>query len=123
MTAKRKIVIVGSAYPLRGGLSAYNERIAKAYLDNGDSVIIYTFSLQYPNFLFPGKTQFSSDPQPKELDIKVKVNSINPFNWFKVGKEIKKLNPDIVIIKFWIPFMAPCLGKIARIIRKNKHKS
>jgi len=121
MTAKRKIVIVGSAYPLRGGLSAYNERIAKAYLDNGDSVIIYTFSLQYPNFLFPGKTQFSSDPQPKELDIKVKVNSINPFNWFKVGKEIKKLNPDIVIIKFWIPFMAPCLGKIARIIRKNKH--
>ncbi len=121
MTAKRKIVIVGSAYPLRGGLSAYNERLAKAYLQHGDSVNIYTFSLQYPNFLFPGKTQYSSEPPPKNLDIKIKINSINPFNWFKVGKEIKKLKADIVIIKFWIPFMAPCLGKIARIIRKNKY--
>jgi len=121
MTTKRKIVIVGSAYPLRGGLSAYNERLAKAYLENGDSVIIYTFRLQYPKILFPGKTQYSSDPPPKNLDIKVKINSINPFNWFKVGKEIKKLKADIVIIKFWIPFMAPCLGKIARIIRKNKY--
>lgn len=121
MTTKRKIVIVGSAFPLRGGLSAYNERLARAYIENGDDVIIYTFSLQYPNFLFPGKTQYSDGSPPEKLDIKVKINSVNPFNWFKVGKEIKNLNPDIVIIKFWIPFMAPCLGKIARIIRKNKH--
>jgi len=121
MTTKRKIVIIGSAYPLRGGLSAYNERLAKAYLDNGDDVIIYTFSLQYPNFLFPGKTQYADGPPPEKLDIRVKINSINPLNWFKVGKELKKLNPDMVIIKFWIPFMAPCLGKIARIIKKNKY--
>ena len=121
MSRKRKIVIIGSAHPLRGGLSAYNERIARAYLDSGDQVTIYTFSLQYPNFLFPGKTQYSSDPAPENLHIKVKVNSINPFNWIKIGREIKKLKPDLVIIKFWIPFMAPCLGTIARIIRKNKH--
>jgi len=117
----RKVVIVGSAYPLRGGLSAYNERLARAYQQNGDDVIIYTFSLQYPNFLFPGKSQYSSDPPPADLNIKVKVNSINPFNWIKIGREIKKLKADLVIIKFWIPFMAPCLGTIARIIRRNKH--
>ncbi|NOX46639.1 MAG: glycosyltransferase [Chlorobi bacterium] len=120
MSKKRRIVIIGSAYPLRGGLSAYNERLAKAYQDNGDEVVVYTFSLQYPNF-FPGKTQYSDGPPPIALDIKVKINSINPFNWLKTGKEIQKLNPDLVIIKFWIPFMAPSLGKIARIIRKNKH--
>lgn len=121
MTNKRKVIIIGSAYPLRGGLSAYNERLAKEYLMMGDDVMIYTFSLQYPNFLFPGKSQYSSGPPPQDLNIKVKINSINPFNWIKVGREIKKLRPDIVIIKFWIPFMAPCLGTIARIIRKNKH--
>jgi len=121
MNGKRKIVIIGSAYPLRGGLSTYNERLARAYMQNEDSVTIYTFSLQYPNFLFPGKTQYSSDPPPKDLNIVVKINSVNPFNWIKVGKEIKKIKPDLVIIKFWIPFMAPCLGKIARIIKKNKY--
>jgi glycosyltransferase involved in cell wall biosynthesis len=121
MSKKRKIIIIGSAYPLRGGLSAYNERLAKAYQDNGDEVLVYTFSLQYPNFLFPGKTQFSDGSPPEGLDIKVKINSVNPINWLKTGKEIKKLNPDLVIIKFWIPFMAPSLGKIARIIRKNNH--
>ena len=121
MDEKRKIVIIGSAYPLRGGLSAYNERIARAYKQQGDDVIIYTFSLQYPGILFPGKTQYSSDPAPGDLNIKVKINSVNPSNWINVGREIKKLKPDLVIIKFWIPFMAPCLGTIARIIRKNKH--
>lgn len=121
MAGKRKIVIIGSAYPLRGGLTAYNERLANAFLQNGDEVIIYTFSLQYPSILFPGKTQYSSDPPPENLNIKVKINSINPFSWIKIGREIKRLKADIVIIKFWIPFMAPCLGKIARIIRKNNH--
>lgn len=121
MAEKRKIVIIGSAYPLRGGLSAYNERIARAYQQQGDDVTIYTFSLQYPGILFPGKTQYSSDPAPADLDIKVKINSINPANWMKVGHKIKELKPDLVIIKFWIPFMAPCLGTIARIIKKNKH--
>jgi glycosyltransferase involved in cell wall biosynthesis len=121
MAAKRKIVIIGSAYPLRGGLTAYNERIARAYQQHGHEVIIYTFSLQYPGIFFPGKTQYTDDPAPKDLYIRVKINSVNPINWILVGREIKKLKPDLVIIKFWIPFMAPCLGTIARIIRKNKH--
>jgi glycosyltransferase involved in cell wall biosynthesis len=121
MADQRKIVIIGSAYPLRGGLSAYNERIARAYQQQGDEVSIYTFRLQYPGLFFPGKTQYSSDPAPIDLAIKVKINSINPINWLTVGREIKNLKPDLVIIKFWIPFMAPCLGKIARIIRKNRH--
>ncbi len=118
---KRKVIIIGTAYPFRGGgMSTYNERLAKAFLECGDEVIIYTFSLQYPGFLFPGKTQYSSDPAPKNLNIKVAVNSVNPFNWIKVGLEIKKLKADIIIIRYWMPFMAPCLGTIARIIRRNK---
>lgn len=115
-----KIVILGTAHPLRGGLSAYNERIAYEFQSQGHEVVIYTFSLQYPDFLFPGTTQFSDQPAPKDLTIKVAVNSVNPFNWWKVGREIKALNADLLIVKFWLPFMAPCLGTICKLVRSNK---
>jgi len=119
---KRSVIIIGTAYPFRGGgMSTYNERMARAFRQRGDDVTIYTFSLQYPGFLFPGKTQYSTDPTPADLTIKVAINSINPLNWIKVGREIKKLKADIVVIRYWMPFMAPCLGTIARIIRRNKH--
>lgn len=114
-----KIIILGSAHPLRGGLASYNERLAREFIRAGHSVQIYTFSLQYPEFLFPGTSQFSDEPAPDDLYIHVKVNSINPLNWLKVGKEIAKLNADLLIVKFWLPFMAPCLGKISRMVKQN----
>ncbi len=116
----KRIIILGSAYPLRGGgITTFNERLALEFVKEGHDVIIYTFSLQYPSFLFPGKTQYSSDPAPANLHIKIKVNSINPINWIKVGRELKFLEPDLIIIRFWIPFMAPCLGTIARFAKRN----
>jgi D-inositol-3-phosphate glycosyltransferase len=118
----KKVVIVGSAFPLRGGLASFNERLARAFQDKGDEVIIYTFSLQYPGFLFPGKTQYSSDPAPADLNITVNVNSINPFNWLQVGRQIRKLRPDLLIAKFWLPFMGPCLGTILRRGKSKKTK-
>ncbi len=114
-----KVIILGSAHPLRGGLASYNERLAREFIRQGHSVQIYTFSLQYPEFLFPGTSQYSDQPAPGDLYIHVKVNSVNPFNWFKVGKEIAKLNADLMLVKFWLPFMGPCLGKISRIVKKN----
>jgi glycosyltransferase involved in cell wall biosynthesis len=123
MPEKRKIIIIGSAFPLRGGgISTFNERLAQAYIEHGDEVEIFTFSLQYPSILFPGTTQYSKEAPPKDLNIKVRINSINPFNWIKVGKEVRNLKPDLVIMRFWIPFMGPCLGKIARVIRKHNIK-
>jgi D-inositol-3-phosphate glycosyltransferase len=117
----KKVVLIGSAHPLRGGLATFNERLIREYISQGDDASIYTFRLQYPSVLFPGKTQFSTEPAPKDIPIKIKVNSINPLNWIRVGRELRKAKPDLVLVKFWIPFMAPCLGTICRIIRKNKH--
>lgn len=114
-----KVIILGSAHPLRGGLASYNERLAREFIRQGHSVQIYTFSLQYPEFLFPGTSQYSDQPAPDDLYIHVKVNSVNPFNWLTVGKEIAKLNADLMLVKFWLPFMGPCLGKISRIVKKN----
>ena len=116
-----KIIILGTAYPYRGGLSAFNERMAREYQRMGHEVEIYTFTLQYPGFLFPGKTQYSDEPAPEDLRIIRKVNSCNPFNWLKVGNEIRRKKPDLMITKYWLPFMAPCFGTIARRVRKNRH--
>ncbi len=116
-----KIIILGSAHPLRGGLATYNERLAKALQEEGHRVTVYSFSLQYPSFLFPGKSQFSTEAAPKNLDIKARINSINPFNWIKIGNEIKTLKPDLIIVKYWLPFMGPCFGTILRRAKRNKH--
>jgi len=116
----KTVKIIGTAFPFRGGLAAYNERLANEYLKQGYNVSIETFKLQYPNFLFPGKTQYAEGEPPENLEIKRTINSINPLNWIKVGRRIKKEQPDLVIIKYWLPFMAPCFGTIAGIIRKNK---
>ena len=116
-----KITLLSTAYPYRGGIAVFTERLAHAFQDAGDKVNISTFSLQYPSFLFPGKSQYSSGDKPKDLEIISEVNSVNPVNWFRIGFKIKRQKPDILILKYWIPFMSPCLGTISRIVRSNKH--
>lgn len=115
------IVIIGPAHPLRGGLASFNERLARQFTQQGNQVKLYTFSLQYPGFLFPGTTQFSSEPAPTDIDIRIRINSINPLNWLSVGNELKKQKPDIIVVRYWLPFMGPCLGTILRVAKKNKH--
>jgi glycosyltransferase involved in cell wall biosynthesis len=117
----KKIVIIGPAHPLRGGLASYNERLAKAFQDQGHDVEIFTFSLQYPGFLFPGTTQFSTEPAPKNLKINVCINSVNPLNWLTVGTRLRKMRPDLIVVRYWLPFMGPCLGTILRLVKKNNH--
>jgi glycosyltransferase involved in cell wall biosynthesis len=119
--AGKKIIILGSAHPLRGGgIATFNERLASAFMQEGHDVQIYSFSLQYPGFLFPGSSQFTTDPAPANLIIHSCINSINPFNWLKVGNQIKNIQPDLVIVRYWLPFMGACLGTILRRIKKNK---
>ncbi|MBK8521010.1 MAG: glycosyltransferase [Chitinophagaceae bacterium] len=116
------VIIIGPAHPLRGGgITTFNERLARQFQNEGHHTSIYSFSLQYPGFLFPGKSQFTDEPAPKDLDIHTRINSVNPLNWLLVGNEIKKRRPDIIIVRYWIPLMGPCLGTILRIIKKNKH--
>jgi len=116
------VIIIGPAHPLRGGgITTFNERLARQLQNEGHQTSIFSFSLQYPGFLFPGKSQFTDEPAPKDLDIHTRINSVNPLNWLSVGHEIKRGNPDVVIVRYWIPLMGPCLGTILRIIKKNKH--
>ena len=116
-----KIIIVGTSHPYRGGIAAFTDRLATEFVREGVDIEVVTFKLQYPSFLFPGKTQYSDAKAPEGLSIARKVNSINPLNWIKVGKEIRKKNPDIVVFTYWMAFFAPCFGKIARVIKRNRH--
>ena len=117
--ANQRVIIIGPAFPFRGGIANFNNALAKTYYDRGDDVTVISFTLQYPSFLFPGKTQYEDGSPPKGLVIKTLINSINPFNWIKVSKKINNENPDLVIIRYWLPFMAPCLGTIAYLLNKK----
>ena len=117
--SKKKVIIIGPAFPFRGGIANFNNALAKAYHDRGDEVVLYSFTLQYPSFLFPGTTQYESGQPPKDLKIKTLINSVNPLNWIKVARKINRENPDYVIVRYWLPFMAPCLGTIARLLNKK----
>lgn len=116
-----KVVIIGPAHPLRGGLATFNQRLAREFMSLGDTCSIYSFSLQYPAFLFPGKTQYSDEPAPEGITIHTVINSINPFNWWKIGNRLRRERPDLIIVRYWLPLMGPCLGTILRRVRKNGH--
>ena len=117
-----KIIIIGPAYPLRGGgITTFNQRLAREFISTGHECWICSFSLQYPGLFFPGKSQYTKEPPPEGILIRPLINSINPFNWFRIGNRLKNERPDIVVVRFWIPLMGPALGTILRRIKKNKH--
>ncbi len=115
-----KIIIIGPAFPLRGGIADFNEALAKSLSEQGDDVSLYSFYYQYPKILFPGTSQFAEGESPEKLIIKSTLSSINPFSWFKTASLIAGEKPDLVIIRYWLPFMAPALGTVARWLRKKK---
>jgi D-inositol-3-phosphate glycosyltransferase len=116
----RKIIIVGPAWPLRGGIANFNEALCRSFQEAGAEVEIVSFSLQYPSFLFPGKSQNENDTRPNPgLPIKALINSVNPLSWIKAARYINNQKPDYVVVRYWIPFMAMALGSILRLLKKE----
>ena len=115
----KKVIIVGPAHPYRGGIANFNDCLAKEYARQGCDVQVFSFKLQYPEFFFPGKTQYEKSDPPNDILIKSIINSINPFNWISVAKKIIKEKPDFLIVRYWLPFMAPCLGTICYLIKSK----
>jgi glycosyltransferase involved in cell wall biosynthesis len=113
----KKIIILGPAYPLRGGIADFNEALAISLQREGMDVEIVSFSLQYPEFLFPGKTQYDESNPPENLVITTKLDSINPINWLITAMYLLSKKPDLIIVRFWLPFMGPCLGTVGYFIR------
>jgi glycosyltransferase involved in cell wall biosynthesis len=122
MYMKEDIILVGPAHPYRGGLAAFNERLARELISRGHKVVVYTFTLQYPSFLFPGKSQFSTSAAPADIPIVRRLHALNPFNWLLAGWELRRRKPRLVLAAYWLPLLAPCLGTVLRIAR-TRHSS
>jgi len=116
-----KISLLGPAHPYRGGPATFNDRLAQQFAAEGHNIKVVTFRLQYPRMLFPGKTQYSGGSAPDGINIERRLNTINPFNWISTGCRIKKEKPDLLLIRYWLPFMGPSLGTVARIVRSGRH--
>ena len=117
-----KIFILGPAFPLRGGIADFNEAFALNLQKEGNEVIIYSFNYQYPSFIFPGSSQKIQGQKPVSIDIRPTLNSINPLSWIKTASLIATEKPDLVIIRYWLPFMALSLGTVASRLRKKNIK-
>jgi D-inositol-3-phosphate glycosyltransferase len=119
-TQQKKIFIIGPAYPLRGGPAQFNENLCRELTAQGHDAQIISYALQYPDFLFPGSSQFEKTGKaPGDLKIHSLINSINPFNWLRVARFINKEKPDFILFRYWLPFFGPCLGTIGRLVRSK----
>ncbi len=119
MNNASRIVIVGPAYPLRGGIAQFNESLCASLSANGVPCSIVSFYLQYPAILFPGKSQKTEGTAPANIEIHEWLSSINPLSWAASAKRIAAMKPSHVIIRFWLPFMGPALGTLARFLSKK----
>lgn len=114
-----KIAYLSTFYPFRGGIAQFNARLLKAFSNYGE-VIPFTFKRQYPNFLFPGKSQYVQENGKPEIVQSIPVlDTINPFSYFKTAKIIRSYNPQITITKYWMPFFAPSLGTVLRKLKRT----
>ena len=114
-----KIIIVGTAFPLRGGIAHFNALLS-AHLGKRHQVETITFRRQYPSILFPGTTQAEAGDAPAGVTPAPElIDSINPFNWLAVARDIRRRTPDLLIFKYWLPFFGPCFGTIAKLVKRG----
>ena len=114
----KHIMLVGPAYPYRGGIAHFLESTRVALEKRGHSVSVVTFTRQYPSILFPGKSQYeagSTNATPKAVRL---IDSINPISWFKTARFILSQKPDVVLFNYWLPFFAPSYVLIAKRLKK-----
>lgn len=115
-----KIVIVGTAFPHRGGIAHFTALLYSKLQERGHDVRIISFKRQYPSLLFPGKTQFENGEQAIPTESHAVIDSIGPGTWFKAAHEIRQINPDLLIFQHWMPFFAPAFGTIAGRVKKKR---
>jgi glycosyltransferase involved in cell wall biosynthesis len=113
-----KIAFLSVFYPFRGGIAQFNALIYRE-LEKTHEVKAFNFKRQYPDFLFPGKTQFvSPDDQADPIQTERVLDSVNPLSYIKTASRIRAFDPDLVISRYWMSFFGPSLGFILGRLRK-----
>jgi len=118
-SGKKKIVIIGPAYPYRGGNSLFVSYVSESLKMKFDVKVI-NYKLLYPSILFPGTTQFDrSNILIKKTENERIINSINPFTWIKAAIKIRKEKPDLIVFDWWHPFFSFCHFTISFLVKKR----
>jgi glycosyltransferase involved in cell wall biosynthesis len=112
-----KIIIIGTAYPMRGGIAHYVALLYKVLIKRGNDVKIISFKRQYPSIFFPGKTQQDLSKEIEPIPSEPLLDSIGPLSWIRTFLAIYKEKADLVIFKYWMPFFAPCYAAISFLTR------
>jgi glycosyltransferase involved in cell wall biosynthesis len=114
-----KIAFLSTFYPFRGGIAQFNANLCME-LRKEHEVIPFTFKRQYPGLLFPGKTQYvTSDDSAIPIDSIPVLDTANPFNYFTTARQIVEMQPDVVIMRYWMTYFAPSLGSVAGYLKKR----
>ena len=114
-----KIAILSCFYPYRGGISQFNACLY-GELSKEHIVKAFNFKRQYPEFLFPGKTQYvTPDDEAVPVESTSLLDTANPFSYISTYREIRDWKPDVLIVRYWMSYFAPSLGYITRKMKKH----
>lgn len=114
-----KIAILSCFYPYRGGISQFNACVLQE-LEKSHTVKAFNFRRQYPDILFPGKTQYvTKDDNAVPVESQALLDTANPFSYIATARAIREWNPDLLIMRYWMSWFAPSLGYIARHMKKG----
>jgi len=115
-----RIVVVGPVLPYRGGIAQYNTLLAREFAGHGDHAGFFSFSRQYPQWLYPG----DGDRDPSFADhvepgVHYTIDSINPLTWWRTAREIAEQAPALVVFHWWTVFWAPCFMTMIGLLKRR----
>lgn len=114
-----RIAYLSTFYPFRGGIAQFNASLFREF-EKAHEAAAFTFTRQYPDLLFPGTTQYvTPSDRVDQIPAEQVLDTINPFSYFKTARAIQNFKPDLLVMKFWMPFFAPSLGTVAGRLRKR----
>jgi glycosyltransferase involved in cell wall biosynthesis len=114
-----RIGVVGPTYPYRGGIAHYTTLLVRHLRAAGHDAPLYSFTRQYPRWLFPGKTDKDPSSTPLRVDCDYILDPMNPLTWLRLVRRVRADNPDLLVLQWWVPYWTPCLATIAHLIRRD----
>jgi D-inositol-3-phosphate glycosyltransferase len=115
-----RVAFLGPSYPWRGGIAQFAQNMAEKLLQDGSEIMMFTFIHQYPELFFPGSDQTDNSKVISKLPTDRILTPYNPFTWFRAVNEIRGWKPDVIIVQYWLPLMAPAFGFVLRRLKKTK---
>ncbi len=114
-----KIAILSCFHPYRGGIAQFNANLYEE-LGKEHDVRAFNFSRQYPDLLFPGKTQYvTPEDEAVSIEAEALLDTANPFSWGRTARAIRSWGPDVLIVRYWMSWFAPSLGWVARHVGRD----